>query len=47
MEDLDYGKMNKELFVNAEEVYGIEKISLLRSWIYDIGMCIMFNTFKW
>ena len=51
MENLDYGTMNRELYINAEAVYGKEKIALLRSKIYDIGMCIMFDTYlsdeKW
>jgi hypothetical protein len=45
MVNLDYGTMNKELFVNTDEVYGKEKIVFLRSKIYAIGMCIMFDTY--
>ena len=45
MENLDYGTMNRELYIKAEEIYGKEKITLLRSRIYDIGMCIMFDTY--
>ena len=41
MENLDYGTMNRELYINAEAVYGKEKISLLRSKIYDIGWAII------
>ena len=44
-------KLKEELFIKAEEIYGKEKIALLRSKIYDIGMCIMFDTYlsdeKW
>ena len=34
-----------ELYINAEEVYGKEAIDKLRQKIYDIGMCIMFDTY--
>lgn len=37
--------MNNELYISAEEVYENEKITLLRSRIYDIGICIMFDTY--
>ena len=37
--------MNKEFYVKAEEVYRKEKSALLRSRIYDIWMCIMFDTY--
>lgn len=38
--------MNRELYVNAEEgEAGKEKIVLLRSKIYAIGICIMFDTY--
>ena len=30
-------KLNEELFINAEEVYGKELIDKLRQKIYDIG----------
>lgn len=45
MEILAYETMNRELYVNAEEVYGKDKIVLLRSKIYAIGICIMFDTY--
>lgn len=38
-------KLKEELFIKAEEIYGKEKIALLRNKIYDIGMCIMFDAY--
>ena len=34
-------KLNEELFINAEEVYGKEVIDLLRQKIYDISLAII------
>lgn len=34
-------KLNEELFINAEEVYGKELIDKLKQKIYDIGWAII------
>ena len=36
-ENFKIKKLNEELFINAEEVYGKELIDKLRQKIYDIG----------